>query len=459
MHAVYYVLDRNVLPWNLSSRLPFQIATPSNSPTPGYNQTMSASVHSSIEAVFRIERARLVAGLTRMVRDIGQAEDLAQEALIAALTDWPQHGVPERPGAWLMATAKRRAIDQFRRRRMIALKHLEIGALQDAADEQVAERADARLDDEVGDELLSLMFVSCHPVLGREARAALTLRVVGGLTVEEIARAFLQSVPTIAQRIVRAKRALADSGSAYEVPRGAERAARLGSVLEVVYLIFNEGYAATSGEELIRRPLAEEAMRLGRILVRLVPDDPEVLGLLALMELNASRFGARVAPDGLPIPITEQNRGKWDRTLITRGLAGLAEAMRRGGLAGPYRLQAAIVACHARALRAEDTDWREIAALYGMLFAMTQSPVVALNGAVATGMAEGPAAGLKALAALDRGVLDGFAPFHAAQGEMLDRSGARAEAALAFARAAELSSNAGERAFLERRAREMKGGA
>lgn len=416
---------------------------------------MSAAVNHSIETVFRIERARLVAGLTRMVRDLGQAEDLAQEALVAALGDWPRNGVPANPGAWLMATAKRRAIDQFRRRRMIALKHLEIGALQEEADEGAVARAEARLDDEVGDELLSLMFVSCHPVLSREARAALTLRVVGGLTVEEIARAFLQSEPTIAQRIVRAKRALADSGGAYEVPRGPDRAARLASVLEVVYLIFNEGYAATSGEDLIRRPLAEEAMRLGRILARLVPDDPEVLGLLALMELNASRFAARVAPDGLPIPITEQNRGKWDRVLITRGLAGLAEAMRRGGLDGPYRLQAAIVACHARAVKAEDTDWREIAMLYGRLFELTRSPVVALNGAVARGMAEGPEAGLAALASLDSGVLDGFAPYHAALGEMLDRSGARAEAAAAFTRAAELSANAGERAFLEKRAREM----
>jgi RNA polymerase sigma factor (sigma-70 family) len=418
---------------------------------------MNASVHQSIETVFRIERARLVAGLTRMVRDIGQAEDLAQEALISALTDWPKNGVPDKPGAWLMATAKRRAIDQFRRRRMIALKHLEIGALANEADEAVVERADARLDDAVGDELLSLMFVSCHPVLSREARAGLTLRVVGGLTVEEIARAFLQSGPTIAQRIVRAKRALADSGSAYDMPRGPERAARLASVLEVVYLIFNEGYAATSGEDVIRRPLADEAMRLGRILVRLVPDDPEALGLLALMELNASRFNARVAPDGLPIPITQQSRGKWDRVLITRGLTGLADAMRLGGLDGPYRLQAAIVACHARARRAEDTDWAEIAGLYRRLFDMTQSPVVALNGAVATGMAEGPIAGLAALARLADGRLDGFAPYHAARGEMLDRSGAPTDAAHAFARAAELSTNAGERAFLEKRSREMAG--
>jgi len=417
---------------------------------------MSTSAHQSVEAVFRIERARLIAGLTRIVRDIGLAEDLAQEALVAALSDWPKNGVPERPGAWLMATAKRRAIDQFRRRRMIALKHLEIGALAEEADEGVVARTEARLDDEVGDELLSLIFVSCHPVLSREARAALTLRVVGGLTVEEIARAFLQTEPTIAQRIVRAKRALADSGSAYEVPRGVDRQARLASVLEVIYLIFNEGYAATSGEDLIRRPLAEEAMRLGRILVRLVPDDPEVLGLLALMELNASRFAAREAPDGLPIPITEQNRARWDRVLITRGLLGLAEAIRLGGLDGPYRLQAAIIACHARALRAEDTDWHEIAAHYRRLHELTQSPVVALNGAVARGMAEGPAAGLGAITALEGGILDGFAPLHAARGEMLARLDRNAEAAEAFARAAELSSNVGERAFLEKRAGEVR---
>ena len=401
-----------------------------------------------------MERARLIAGLTRMVRDVGQAEDLAQEALVLALKDWPQSGVPERPGAWLMATAKRRAIDGFRRNRMMAEKHAEIAALSDEADEAVSERLDRALDDEVGDELLSLIFVACHPMLSREARAALTLRLIGGLTVEEIARAFLSQEATIAQRITRAKRQLGSSGLAYEVPRGAERDARLGSVLEVIYLIFNEGYAATAGDDLIRPALATEAQRLGRVLAGLAPNAPEVFGLLALMELNASRFAARMGPDGVPVGLLQQNRARWDWMLVERGLGNLARAEALGGSDGFYALQAAIAACHGRARRAEDTDWARIAGLYDRLLAVEPGPVIALNRAVAHAMAFGPERGLNLLAPLEDGVLRDFAPLSAARGDFLLKLGRGEEARAAFERAASLSRNAAETAFLLKRAAE-----
>ncbi len=332
-----------------------------------------------------------------MVRDVGLAEELAQDALTAALSEWPRSGVPERPGAWLMAAAKRRAIDGFRRDRMRARKHAEIGrALEDERDTGF-EDAEAAMDDEVGDELLGLIFTACHPVLSTEARAALTLRLIGGLTTDEIARAFFSSEATIAQRIVRAKATLGKAGLTFEVPRGKEREARLGSVLEVIYLIFNEGYLATAGEDLLRPALCAEAQRLGRILAGLAPDEPEVFGLLALMEIQASRLAARTAPDGSLVPLTEQNRGRWDQLLIRRGLAALARAKALGGAEGPYALQAALAACHARARRAEETDWRRIASLYDRLGKVMPSPVVELNRAVAHSMAFGPEAGLALL--------------------------------------------------------------
>jgi RNA polymerase sigma factor (sigma-70 family) len=407
----------------------------------------------AIEAVFRIERARLIAGLVRLVRDVDRAEELAQDALVTALGDWPRTGVPQNPGAWLMAAAKRRAIDGFRRQRMLARKHAEIGRdIEDALDDPV-EALEAAMDDEVGDELLSLIFTACHPVLSREARVALTLRLIGGLTTDEIARAFLASEPTIAQRIVRAKKALRAAGLAYEVPRGAERDARLGSVLEVVYLVFNEGYAATAGEDLLRPALSAEARRLGRILAGLMPEEPEVLGLVALMELQASRFAARVAPDGAAVPLTEQNRGRWDQLLIRRGLAALERAERLGGGGGAYVLQAALAACHARARRAEDTDWRRIAGLYDALRAVLPSPVVELNRAVAHSMAFGPEAGLALLAGIEAApALAGYAPLAAARGDFLFRAGRPAEARAAFEQAAAQTRNGRERDFLLGRA-------
>ncbi|WP_438751430.1 RNA polymerase sigma factor [Pararhizobium sp. O133] len=409
--------------------------------------------HHAIETVFRIEQARLIAGLARMVRDVGLAEELAQDALVTALSEWPKSGVPRNPGAWLMAAAKRRAIDGFRRKKMMAVKHAEIG--RDPEEDSVTriEDIEAAMDDDVGDELLSLIFTACHPILSQEARAALTLRLIGGLTTDEIARAFLSSETTIAQRIVRAKKTLGNAGLAYEVPRGAERQQRLASVLEVVYLIFNEGYAATAGEDLIRPALCTEAQRLGRILVRLAPDEPEVFGLLALMEIQASRFSARVAPDGSPIPLTEQNRGRWDQLLIRRGLDALEKAEALGGANGPYALQAALAACHARARNAEDTDWPRIAALYDRLRQIMPSPVVDLNRAVAHSMAFGPDAGLALLAALEgEAVLAKYALLPAARGDFLFRAGRLGEARTAFEQAALLSRNGRERAFLLKRA-------
>ncbi len=404
----------------------------------------------AIEAVFRIERARLVAGLARLVRDVGLAEELAQDALVAALADWPKGGVPERPGAWLMAAGKRRAIDGFRRARVRARKHAEIGRALEAA--VGTEAVEAALDDAIGDELLGLIFVACHPVLPPDARAALTLRLIGGLTTEEIARAYLSREATIAQRIVRAKKALRAAGVGFAVPRAAALTARLGSVLEVVYLIFNEGYAATAGEDLVRPALCAEAQRLGRVLAGLMPDEPEVQGLLALMELQASRLAARIGADGGAVPITAQNRARWDRILIARGLAALARAEALGGAGGPYALQAAIAACHARARRAEETDWRRIAGLYDALAKAWPSPVVALNRAVAHAMAFGPAAGLSLLDAIDAGALAGYAPLPAARGDFLYRAGRMAEARAAFVAAAALTRNARERAFLLGRA-------
>jgi RNA polymerase sigma factor (sigma-70 family) len=415
---------------------------------------MAASeTHRTIETVFRIERARLIAGLARMVRDVGLAEELAQDALVIALAAWPKSGVPRNPGAWLMAAGKRRAIDGFRRDRMRAAKHAEIASTLDEVDADRVTAIETALDDEIGDELLGLIFAACHPTLNREARAALTLRLIGGLTTEEIARAFLSSEPTIAQRIVRAKKALRAADVGFAVPRGTERHARLSSVLEVVYLIFNEGYAATAGEDLIRPGLCAEAQRLGRILAGLMPEDPEVWGLLALMEIQASRLPARTGRDGAPVPITEQNRALWDQLLIRRGLAALARAEALGGAEGPYALQAALAACHARAPRAEDIDWRRIADLYDRLREVSPSPVIDLNRAVAHSMAFGPDAGLALIEALEsEGALAGYAPLAAARGDFLFRGGRLDEARVAFRRAADITRNAPERAFLLRRA-------
>jgi RNA polymerase sigma factor (sigma-70 family) len=413
----------------------------------------ATETHQTIETVFRIEQARLIAGLARMVRDVNLAEDLAQDALVAALSEWPKTGVPRNPGAWLMAAAKRRAIDGFRRKKMLARKHAEIG--RDLEGERVDPVADieAAMDDDLGDELLGLIFTACHPMLSPEARAALTLRLIGGLTTDEIARAFLSSEATIAQRIVRAKRTLGKAGLTYEVPRGPDREVRLASVLEVIYLIFNEGYAATAGEDLIRPALCAEAQRLGRILAGLAPDEPEVFGLLALMEIQASRLNARTAPDGSPVPLTEQNRARWDQLLIRRGLAALERAEALGGAGGPYALQAALAACHARAKKAEETDWQRIAALYDTLRAVMPSPVVDLNRAVAHSMAFGPESGVALLKEIEQaGALRDYALLPAAKGDFLFRAGRLAEAGAEFERAAALTRNEREKAFLLGRA-------
>ncbi|WP_075289953.1 RNA polymerase sigma factor [Pararhizobium arenae] len=413
--------------------------------------------HQAIETVFRIERARLIGGLARMVRDIDLAEELAQDALVTALSEWPQNGLPKNPGAWLMAAAKRRAIDGFRRREMLARKHAEIGRDLEDVQETGVDAIEAAMDDDIGDELLSLIFTACHPVLTAEARAALTLRLIGGLTMEEIARAFLSSEATIAQRIVRAKKAISRAGVAYEVPRGAERYQRLQSVLSVIYLIFNEGYAATSGPDLLRPALSIEALRLARILAGLMPREAEVFGLLALIEIQSSRFAARVGADGLPIPLTTQNRAKWDRLAIRRGLAALERGHALGGQASPYVLQADLAACHARALTAEDTDWKRIAALYDRLSEVMPSPVVALNRAVACCMAFGPDAGLKIIEDIERsGALASYPLLPAAKGDFLFRANRLLEAKVKFEEAAALSSNEKEKAFLLKRAEECK---
>ena len=407
----------------------------------------------TIETVFRIERARLIGGLARLVGDVDRAEELAQDALVAALAEWPQGGVPQNPGAWLMAAAKRRAIDGFRRDKMLARKHAEIARDRDGDYDAGAEAIEAALDDDLGDEVLGLIFAACHPLLSAEARAALTLRLIGGLTTDEIARAFLSREPTIAQRIVRAKKTLGEAGLTFAVPRGEERKPRLASVLEVIYLVFNEGYAATAGEDLIRPSLCAEAQRLGRMLAAAMPEEPGVFGLLALMELQASRFAARTGPDGALVPLTEQNRGRWDRLLIRRGLDALARAEALGGATGPYALQAALAACHARAAKAEDTDWPRIASLYDTLRTVMPSPVVDLNRAVAHSMAFGPDAGLALVAGLEEeAALATYAPLPAAKGDFLFRAGRRGEARAEFERAASLTRNARERAFLLARA-------
>jgi RNA polymerase sigma factor (sigma-70 family) len=413
----------------------------------------AAETHQAIETVFRIERARLIAGLARMVRDVGLAEELAQDACVIALSEWPRTGVPDNPGAWLMAAAKRRAIDSVRRNRMLARKHEEIGRDLEGERDTGVEDLESAMDDDVGDELLSLIFIACHPVLSTEARAALTLRLIGGLTTDEIARAFLSSEASIAQRIVRAKRTLGDAGLSFEVPRGKEREQRLASVLEVIYLIFNEGYAATAGEDLIRPALCAEAQRLGRILAGVASDQPEVFGLLALMEIQASRLPARTAPDGAPVLLTEQNRARWDQLLIRRGLAALQRAEALGGVNGPYALQAAIAACHARARRFGETDWTRMAALYDTLRAVMPSPVVDLNRAVAHSMAFGPEAGLKLVDEIAQAAaLRNYAPLPAARGDFLFRAGRLAEARVQFERAASFTRNAREKAFLLKRA-------
>jgi RNA polymerase sigma factor (sigma-70 family) len=415
---------------------------------------MSATeAHRAIDAVWRIESPRLIAGLVRMVRDVGQAEDLAQDALVAALETWPESGIPDKPGAWLMATAKRRAIDQLRRRAMLDRKHDELGRDAEAKREAAAGELDAAVDDPVGDDLLRLIFIACHPILPTEGRVALTLRLLGGLTTEEIARAFLVPEPTVAQRIVRAKRALAQAHVSFEVPRGAELAARLSSVEEVIYLVFNEGYLATAGGDLMRPALCEEALRLGRVLAGLVPDEPEAHGLVALMEIQASRAGARIGPSGEPVLLLEQDRARWDPVFIRRGLAALARAEALGGALGPYALQAAIAACHARAKTAAETDWTRIAALYETLDRVAPSPVVRLNRAVAVGMALGPAEGLRLADTLEtEGSLEGYHLLPALRGDLLEKLGRREEARAEFERAASLTRNARERALLSERA-------
>jgi len=412
----------------------------------------ATETHRTIDAVWRIESARLIAGLTRIVRDVGVAEDLAQDALVAALEKWPERGVPDNPGAWLMATAKHRAIDLLRRSQMLERKHQQVGHELVARQEMAVPDLDAAIDDDIGDDLLRLVFISCHPVLSTEARLALTLRLLGGLTTEEIARAFLVPASTIAQRIVRAKRTLAEARVPYEVPRGAELAARLSSVLEVVYLIFNEGYTATSGGDWMRPALCEDALRLGRILAGLVPGEPEVHGLVALMEIQASRSRARVGPSGEPVLLLEQDRGRWDQLLIRRGLAALARA-RELGAPGPYALQAAIAACHARAHTAEETDWRRIASLYDALALLLPSPVVALNRAVAVGMAFGPAAGLELVDSLSsEAALENYHLLPSVRGDLLAKLGRDDEARGEFERAASLTRNARERDLLLQRA-------
>lgn len=413
----------------------------------------TGQTHQTIEATYRIERARLIAGLARMVRSIDLAEELAQDALVVALSEWPGSGVPANPGAWLMTVAKRRALDALRRDRMRERKHAEIARTLEETVEDSAGAVEAAMDDDAGDELLGLIFTACHPMLSPDARAALTLRVVGGLTTDEIARAFLSSEATIEQRIVRAKKAIAKAGLSFETPRGAEREARLPSVLEVIYLIFNEGYAATAGDDLVRPGLCLEAQRLGRILAGLMPRDAEMLGLLALMEMQASRLDARTRSDGAFVPLTEQDRARWDGLLIGQGLDALARAEALGGGDGPYVLQAALAACHARAAQATDTDWPRIAALYDRLRIVAPSPVVDLNRAIAHSMAFGPEAGLRLVGEIgDAAALRHYAPLPAARGDFLFRTGRLAEARSEFEAAAALTRNARERAFLLARA-------
>jgi RNA polymerase sigma-70 factor (ECF subfamily) len=407
----------------------------------------------NIETIVRLETPKLIAGLSRMLRDVGRAEELAQDALVAALEHWPAEGTPDNPGAWLMATAKRRAIDWLRRQQRIERDHAALGREQDELVEARVAEIEAAVDDDIGDDLLRLVFTACHPVLSTEARVALTLRLLGGLTTEEIARAFLVSEPTIAQRIVRAKRTLADASVPFEVPRGPELAPRLASVLEVIYLIFNEGYSATSGDDWMRPALCDDALRLGRTLAELAPNESEVLGLVALMEIQASRARARTGPDGEPILLFDQDRTLWDRELITRGLSALERAFALGGSPGPYLLQAAIAACHARALTPEATDWTRIAALYALLAEIAPSPVVELNRAVAVSRAEGAAAALPLVDALR--AEPALAHYHllpAVRGDLLAKLGRFREARAELERAAKLTKNARERKLLLERA-------
>jgi RNA polymerase sigma factor (sigma-70 family) len=413
----------------------------------------ASGTHRAIDAVWRIESARLIAGLARIVRDVGLAEELAQDALVAALEQWPQSGVPDRPGAWLMATAKHRAIDRVRRDQLFERKREELGHEIEVRQETEAPDLDAAIDDQVGDDLLSLVFATCHPVLSTEARVALTLRLLGGLTTAEIARAFLVSEPTVAQRIVRAKRTLGEARVAFEVPAGSELAERLSSVLEVVYLIFNEGYSATAGDDWMRPALCDEALRLGRILAALAPKEPEVLGLVALMEIQASRSRARVSPSGEPVLLLEQDRARWDHVLVHRGLAALERAEQLGGALGRYALQAAIAACHARARTAEETDWERIAALYDALAQLAPSPVVELNRAVAVAMAFGSGAGLELVEALaSEPSLANYHLLPSVRGDLLAKLGRCDEARAEFERAAALTRNARERELLLERA-------
>jgi RNA polymerase sigma factor (sigma-70 family) len=417
---------------------------------------MNSDVQRTIDAVWRVESARLIAALTRIVQDVGLAEDLAQGALVAALEQWPESGIPDKPGAWLMATAKHHAIDQIRRNVRLERKYEEIGRDNEIQQELGAPEQEADTDEDLGDDLLRLIFISCHPVLSKEARLALTLRLLGGLTTDEIARAFLAPEPTIAQRIVRAKRTLAEAHVPFEVPVGSERAARLSSVLEVLYLIFNEGYSATAGDDWMRPALCQEALRLGRILAELVPEEPEVHGLVALMEIQSSRSRARVGPGGEPIPLLEQNRGRWDQLLIQRGFAALIRAEKLGGALGPYRLQAAIAACHAQARDPEDTDWGRIAALYDALAQLIPSPIVELNRAVAVGMAFGPEAGLEIVDVLtSEPTLKAYHLLPSVRGDLLAKLGRFNEAYEEFGRAASLTRNARERELLLERAAAM----
>lgn len=411
---------------------------------------MAASdTHRVVDTVWRMESARVIAGLTRIVRDVGVAEELAQDALVAALEQWPNEGIPENPGAWLMGTAKHRAIDLIRKRTLHQRKEEAIVSEIEAQ----MERRERDPDDDIGDDLLRLMFIACHPILSTDARVALTLRLLGGLTTEEIARAYLVPEPTIAQRIVRAKKTLADAHVPFEVPGESSRGARLSSVLEAIYLIFNEGYSATAGDDWMRPALCEDALRLGRVLAGLVPNEPEVHGLVALMEIQASRGHARIGPSGEPILLLDQNRARWDQLLIRRGLAGLERAEKLGGAAGPYVLQASIAACHARARTAAETDWRRIAALYEELARVTPSPIVELNRAIAVSMSAGPAAGLQILDGLmGEPSLKKYHRLPSARGELLAKLGRHHEARAEFERAASLTRNARERELLLQRA-------
>ena len=423
---------------------------------------MHSATHQAIAAVWRIESARIVAVVARMVRDVGVAEELAQDTLVTALEHWPREGVPDNPAAWLMTAAKRRALDHLRRLKMQQAKHEEIGHDLEAQEALVVpdfvDALDAARQDEIGDDLLRLIFTACHPVLSMEARVALTLKLLGGLTTHEIARAYLVPEPTVAQRIVRAKRTLAEAKLPYEVPRGVELQQRLAAVLEAIYLVFNEGYTATAGGDWMRPELAQEALRLGRMLAEIAPGEPEVHGLLALMELQASRMAARTDAQGRPILLADQDRGRWDPLLIRRGLAALDRAQQLGGARGVYVLQAAIAACHARARRSEDTDWARIVALYATLAEVAPSPVVELNRAVAVGMAEGPAAGLAIVDRLrEEAALRRYQWLPSVRGDLLAKLGRREEARAEFLQAAELAGNGRERALLLARAAELEG--